>query len=291
MDALNQQIGAMAAQPLGVPGDDLPGNSRALDLLREYHRGEPAEFKGKRALVVGGGDAALDAARTLVRLGASSVCILYRRSREEMPAHSEEVDAAESEGVDLLTRMLPVRVLGEERVEGLVAIRTEPGPPDESGRRSPVKVSGSEIEIASEIIVSAVGQRPDLSFLDADIGRDADGSILIDAETGATSAAGVFAGGDLTPGPKTVIHAIADGRRAAYGIDLHLAEEGSAVVPLEFMSTEDPSFFTPRNLVVEPGHKTSLRPAGERRGDHQDVVIPLGEREALGALARFPLAR
>lgn len=285
-DAVYLGFGAMAGRPLGVPGDDLPGNTRALDLLRAVHRGEPVEVRGKRALVVGGGDAALDAARTLLRLGASTVGILYRRSREEMPAHPEEVDAAEKEGIELLTRMVPVRVLGEERVEGLAAIRTRPGSPDESGRRSPVGVPGSEIEVPAEIVVSAVGQRPDLSCVDVDLGLDENGSILIEAETGATSRAGVFAGGDLTPGPKTVIHAIADGRRAAYGIDLHLAEEGSAVAPLEFMNSENLAFFTPRNLVAEPGHRASLRPAEVRRGDHEDVVIPLGEREAREEAAR-----
>jgi len=285
-DAVYLGVGAMSGLPLGVPGDALPGNLDALDLLRKYHRGESIEAEGKSFLVVGGGDAAIDVARTLLRLRAASVRIVYRRSREEMPAHPEEVDAAEKEGVELQTRALPVRVLGAERVEGLRWIATEPGPPDDSGRRTPVRVPGSETETGADFVVAAVGQRPDLAFLDVEPALTPDGSIEVDAETGATSIPGVFAGGDVTPGPKTVIHAIADGRRAAYGIDLRLSREGVAVEPVEFLSPEGMSFFVPRNLTEEPGHRAALRAASERARDHEDVVVPLTEHEAREEAAR-----
>jgi len=285
-DAVYLGIGAMAGMPLGVPGDELPGSLLAWDLLRSYHRGEPAEGAGKHVLVVGGGDLALDAARTLVRLGAASVRIVYRRSREEMPAHPEEVSAAENEGVELFARMAPARVLGSRRVEGLSVVRTEPGPPDETGRRSPLAVPGSESELVADLVVSATGQRPDLSCLDVTPDLSPEGSVRVNAETGATSIAGVFAGGDLTPGPKTVIHAIAEGRRAAFGIDLHLAREGVPVVPVESLNPEAFSFFMPRNLVAEPGHSAELRPAAERSRDHDDVVIPLTEEQAREEAAR-----
>jgi NADPH-dependent glutamate synthase beta subunit-like oxidoreductase/pyruvate/2-oxoacid:ferredoxin oxidoreductase beta subunit len=285
-DAVYLGVGAMAGLPLGVSGDDFAGNVQAVDLLRRHHRGEEIEAEGKRFLVVGGGDAALDAARTLVRLGAASVRIVYRRSREEMPAHAEEVSAAEKEGVELSTRLAPVEVLGDGSVEGLRAIKTEPGSPDKSGRRAPVPVPGSEIDIPADFIVAAVGQRPDLSFLDVELALTSNGSIEVDSETGATSLPGVFAGGDVTPGPKTVIHAIAEGRRAAYGIDLLLADEGSVVEPVEFVNPEGLSYFVPRNLHAEPGHRAALRPASERRGDQQDVVVPLTEQEAREEAAR-----
>jgi formate dehydrogenase major subunit len=285
-DAVYLGVGAMTGRRLGVPGDELPGNIGALDLLRRYHQGGKVEAEGRRFLVVGGGDAALDAARVLVRLGASSVRIVYRRSREEMPAHLEEVDAAEKEGIELMTRVAPNRVLGTDRVEGLRVIGTEPGPPDESGRRAPLSVAGSELDIATDFIVSAVGQRPDTGCLDAALALTPDGSIQVDPDTGSTSMAGVFAGGDLTPGPKTVIHAIADGRRAAFGIDLRLAPEGTAVLPLEFVNPEGLSFFTPRSLTAEPAHRAELRPAEVRRRDHHDVVVPLTEEEAREEAAR-----
>jgi indolepyruvate ferredoxin oxidoreductase alpha subunit len=285
-DAVYLGVGAMAGQPLGVAGDDLPGNVEALDLLRRHHRGEAVEAAGKRFVVVGGGDAALDAARTLVRRGAASVRIAYRRSREEMPAHADEVDAAEQEGVELSTRLAPVGVSGAEHVEGLRVIRTEPGPPDESGRRSPVPIPGSETEIPADGVVAAVGQRADLSFLDVELALTPGGSVETHPATGATSMPGIFAGGDVTPGPKTVVHAIADGRRAAYGIDLLLAEEGGTVEPVEFLSPEGMSFFVPRHLHAEPGHHAALRPASERSRDEHDAVIPLNEQEAREEAAR-----
>jgi indolepyruvate ferredoxin oxidoreductase alpha subunit len=285
-DAVYLGVGAMAGLPLGVPGDDLRGNVEALDLLRRNHGGQAVEAEGKHFVVVGGGDAALDVARTSVRLGAASVRIVYRRSREEMPAHPEEVDAAVKEGIELLTRLTPVQVLGAEQVQGLRVIRTEPGPPDPSGRRTPVPVPGSESEFPADVVVAAVGQRPDLSFLDVQPALTPDGSIGVDPETGATSMPRVFAGGDVTPGPKTVVHAIAEGRRAAYGIDRLLAPEGSVVEPVEFIDPEGLSFFMPRNLTVEPGHRAALRPASERRQDQQDVVVPLTEQEAREEAAR-----
>jgi NADPH-dependent glutamate synthase beta subunit-like oxidoreductase len=285
-DAVYLGIGAMSGLPLGVPGGDLTGNLDALDLLRKYHRGERIEARGKRFLVVGGGDAALDVSRTLLRLGAASVRLVYRRSREEMPAHPEEIDAAEKEGVELLTRVAPVRVLGGERVEGLRLIGTEPGPPDDSGRRTPLPVGGSETEVAADFVVAAVGQRPDLSYLDVELALASDGSVAVDAETGASSTPGVFAGGDVTSGPKTVIHAIGEGRRAAYGIDLRLSPDGAVVEPVQFLNPEGMSFFMPRNLIEEPGHRATLRPASERSRDHQDVVVPLTEQEAREEAAR-----
>ena len=279
-DAVYLGIGAMVGFPLGVLGDDLPGNMLALDLLRGYHRGDRIEVTGGRFLVVGGGDAAVDAARVLVRLGAASVRIVYRRGRDEMPAHVEEVDAAEGEGIEILTRMEPVAVLRGERISGLRVARTEAGPPDESGRPRPVRIPDSELDLDADVVVSAVGQRPDLSMLDIQPVLTSNGSIEVNPETGATSIESVFAGGDLTPGPKTVIHAVAEGRRAAYGIDLHLAAPGTDVEPVEFLSAEGRDFFTPRNLVTEPAHRTGLRPADVRRHDHEDVVVPLDEAQA-----------
>jgi indolepyruvate ferredoxin oxidoreductase alpha subunit len=285
-DAVYLGVGAMAGLPLGVDGDDLPGNVQALELLRRHHHGEQIDAAGKRYVVVGGGDAAVDAARSLVRLGAASVEIVYRRAREEMPAHAEEVAAAEKEGVGLTTRLAPVAVVGVDRVEALRVVETGPGPIDASGRRSPVPVPGSEREIPADRIVAAVGQRADLSCLDVEPALANGGAVEVDAMTGATSLPGLFAGGDVTPGPKTVIHAISEGRRAAYGIDLHLAPEGSVVEPVEFLDTSQFSFFTPRHLLAEPGHRAGLRPAEERRRDEQDVVVPLTEQEAREEAAR-----
>jgi indolepyruvate ferredoxin oxidoreductase alpha subunit len=276
-------IGAMAGIPLSAPGGDSACVVQALDLLRSHHRGERIDAAGMRCIVIGGGDAAVDAARVLVRLGAATVTVVYRRDREEMPAHPEEVDAAEEEGIVLRLREAPVAVKdsGELRI-----IRTEPGAPDASGRRSPVNVPGSEEEIEAELIVAAIGQRPELSFVNGELRLTEGGYVEIDPESGATSMAGVFAGGDITPGPKTVIHAIADGRRAAWGIDLHMAEDRAAVPPVEFLTIDELQFTPPTDLVAEPSHRAALRPAAERRGDHEDVIVPLTEAEAREEAAR-----
>ncbi|UCF66934.1 MAG: FAD-dependent oxidoreductase, partial [Acidobacteriota bacterium] len=285
-DAVYLGIGAMTGKNLGVAGDRLEGNVDALDLLRPNHHRQPFDARGKQALVVGGGDAAVDAARTLVRLGAGSVTIVYRRSREEMPAHPEQVDEAAAEGVEILTRRAPLEVLGTERVEGLRVVATEPGPPDESGRRSPVVVAGTETDLAADLVVAAIGQRPDLTCLDVALEMSEDGFVAVDPETAKTSMAGVFAGGDVTPGPKTVIHAIADGRRAAFGIDLHLAPEGAVVAPMEFVDPTGLSFYVPQTLSAEPSHRAGLRAATERAVDHDDVVVPLTEQQAREEAAR-----
>jgi NADPH-dependent glutamate synthase beta subunit-like oxidoreductase len=229
----------------------------------------------------------MTATRSLIfRLGAGSVQIVYRRSRDEMPAHPEEVTAAVEEGLELLTKVAPLRVLGEERATGLTVIRTEPGSPDESGRRRPVPIPGSETDLEADLIVAAIGQAPELGFLDLDLKLTADHHIEIDPDTGATSMPGVFAGGDVTPGPRTVIHAVAGGRRAAYGIDLHLAGPGTTVRPVDLPVVDQPSFPVSEVVQPEPGHRTTLRPPAERSQDHYDTVIPLSEQQARQEAAR-----
>jgi NADPH-dependent glutamate synthase beta subunit-like oxidoreductase len=279
-DAVFLGIGAGMGLPLGIPGDDLPGVIQAIDLLRSYHRGQATDAAGRSFLVVGGGDAAVDAARTLIRLGAASVRIIYRRSRDEMPAHPEEVEAAVAEGVDLLAHHAPQEVLGSYHAEGLQVIRTKPGTPDSSGRCRPLPIAGSESILPADIIVAAIGQEPELPAGGPKLELAADGCIAIDPETGATSLPGIFAGGDVTPGPRTVIHAVADGRRAAYGIDLHLAQAGAAVPPVDLSLPDEPRFYEPGELEAEPGYRAGLRAADERRRDHDDVVVPLGVTQA-----------
>jgi NADPH-dependent glutamate synthase beta subunit-like oxidoreductase len=199
-----------------------------------------------------------------------------------MPAHSEEVAAAGEEGVSIRLHMAPLGATGK----GLQVIRTEPGSPDESGRRSPVPVPGSEEEIAADLVVAAIGQRPELSFLGGALQLTDDGSLQVDPESGATSMQGIFAGGDITPGPKTVIHAIADGRKAAWGIDLHLAKDATTVAPVEFLDLQELSIAPPAGLAAEPSHRITLRPAAERVGDSDDVVVALSEEQAREEAAR-----
>ena len=181
---------------------------------------------GKNVAVVGGGNVAMDAARTALRLGAEHVYIVYRRGEAELPARLEEVHHAKEEGIDFKLLNNPVAVLGNEQgwVTGLKCIRMELGEPDASGRRRPVAVEGSEFELAVDTVVIAIGQGPNPLIQSTTKGLDTNkrGNILADEETGATSKPGVFAGGDIVTGAATVILAMGAGKKAAKAIDEYL---------------------------------------------------------------------
>ncbi|HIC94943.1 MAG TPA: FAD-dependent oxidoreductase, partial [Anaerolineae bacterium] len=209
-DALFIAVGAHKSRRLGVSGEDLEGVLHGVDFLHRVNLGEDVAL-GRRVIVVGGGDVAVDSAMVARRLGAQQVTILYRRSRAEMPAHPWEVEEAEEEGIAFHFLASPVRVLGEKgRVVGLECVRMELGEPDESGRRRPIPIPGSEFTVEADTVIVAIGQAVDASFLEAggwELGRG--GRIAVDPLTLATGVPGVFAGGDAVTGPATVIEAIA----------------------------------------------------------------------------------
>jgi len=177
-----------------------------------------------RVIIVGGGNVAIDCARTCVRLGFKEVNILYRRSRAEMPARGEEVEAAENEGVKITFLAAPVKILtGEGTVTGVECIRMELGEPDASGRRRPIPVEGSEFTIETDMVIPAIGEKPDLSSIEGKpVKTTEQGTVAIDSTSYQTSLPGVFAGGDCVTGPATLIEAIAAGNRAACCIDQYL---------------------------------------------------------------------
>ncbi|MHB9150194.1 MAG: FAD-dependent oxidoreductase [Thermoleophilia bacterium] len=216
-------IGAHSGKKLRIPGEDLPGSMDAIEFLREVALGERTSV-GEKVLVIGGGNSAMDAARTALRLGAKEVGVVYRRSREEMPANPWEIDEAMEEGVDFHFLSAPVRCDGETCVQVLVCQEMELGPPDESGRRAPVATSRAPYELEADVIIAAVGQQPDFSPFTGDtaIGVNKWGYLEIDPMTFATTKAGVFVGGDAISGGASVIEAIHAGKTAAKYIDLHL---------------------------------------------------------------------
>jgi glutamate synthase (NADPH/NADH) small chain len=177
--------------------------------------------------VIGGGNTAMDAVRTSLRLGAEHSYLIYRRSRKEMPARHEEIEHAEEEGVQIEMLAAPVAVLGDEknRVRAIRCIRMELGAPDASGRRSPVEIKGSEFELEVDTVVFAVGQgaNPLIRQTTPDLPTNKWGNLIADGKTGATSKKGVFAGGDIVTGGATVISAMGAGRRAARAINEYLA--------------------------------------------------------------------
>ncbi len=235
--------GAHESLKLNVPGEEAAGVVPGVDLLRAVNMGEKVKI-GKKVAVIGGGNTAIDAARVARRLGAS-VTIVYRRSRAEMPATPAEVKAAEAEKIEIMFLATPSRVVSAKgRVSQLECQRMELGAPDETGRRRPVPVPGSEFVIDVDTVIPALGQASNLDFAEG-LGLEVSGrgTLVVDEATLATNIEGVFAGGDVVTGPAMVIDAIAAGKKAAQSIDKYLraqpldrAEKGK---PAEKLSAEE----------------------------------------------------
>jgi glutamate synthase (NADPH/NADH) small chain len=181
---------------------------------------------GNRVAVMGGGNVAMDSARCSLRLGAAEVHIVYRRSEHEMPARREEVEHAIEEGVQLDLLCSPIRIIGDKDgwVEALECVRYELGEPDESGRRSPIQIKGSEFIMPMDTVIMAIGNSPNplIAQTTPDLKTGRHGVLMADPETGATTKKGVYAGGDVVTGAATVISAMGAGKIAAASIDRYL---------------------------------------------------------------------
>ncbi|MCP4756761.1 MAG: FAD-dependent oxidoreductase [Proteobacteria bacterium] len=217
-------FGAHTGIKLGVAGEEADGVRQGVDFLRELNLTGKTEV-GKRVGIIGGGNVAIDVARSAVRLGAEAVSIIYRRTRKEMPAWEEEIQAAEDEGTKITYLAAPEEVVIKDgKVAGITCIRMELGEPDASGRRRPVPVAGSQYVIELDQLIPAIGQRPDLSAIEGvsnlEISRWH--TIEVDQTTYATGKVGVFAGGDMETGPDIAIGAIAAGTEAAESIVRYL---------------------------------------------------------------------
>lgn len=222
-DAVYVAAGFQKDTPLNIPGirEAKKGVYAALTLLDRVRRGEKPDI-GKKALVIGGGDTAMDAVRTSRRLTGNPATIVYRRTRAEMPASPEEIEGALEEGCILEELVSPVRVVLDDQgsVTGLACVRNRLDEPGPDGRRRPVVIPGSDFVIPCDSLMVAVGQTPELSFLDGSVVTlCGDGGIAIEPDTGRTQAPNVYAGGDVAEaGPESIIAACADGRRAAEAI-------------------------------------------------------------------------
>ena len=229
-DAVFIGVGAGLPKFLGVPGENLVGVFSANEYLTRINLGraykfpeyDTPAFHGKIVTVFGAGNVAMDAARTALRMGAEEVHVCYRRTRAEMPARHEEVEHAEEEGVifDMLVNPLSFKGDANQRLERVVLQRMELGEPDESGRRRPVAVQGSEFEMKTDLAIVALGTRSNPILLEAteDLEKNKWGYIVVNEETCETSIPNVFAGGDIVTGAATVILAAGAGRRAGMSI-------------------------------------------------------------------------
>ncbi len=296
-DAVFLATGAHLQAGLGIPGEERKGVLGGLEFLRHVRQSKPVEL-GKKVAVIGGGNTALDAARTSLRMGATPV-IYYRRSRHEMPAHPEEVEEAEREGIQIEFLTAPASVTASRSSLRLECIRMELGEPDESGRRRPVPIEGSNFAVTVDTVISAIGERCDLSFIPQGVETDS-GLVVTDAWRHSTLR-GFFAGGDLAQPERTVAHAIGTGKRAAVGIDSFIRgkepklaawgpgagdfsmleyltgssqeEESRKVVRFENLNTD---YFEP----VQRANMPKL-PRRQRLGGFGEVNIGLPEDEAI----------
>jgi NADH-quinone oxidoreductase subunit F len=270
-------IGAHQGAKLRIEGEDSPEVREGVSFLREINMGNKVRV-GDRIAVVGGGNVAMDASRSALRLGAKEATIIYRRTRDEMPAGEEEIEEALLEGVKIEFLAAPIKIARKNGAVKLTCIRMELGMVDESGRRRPVPIEGSEFSLTFDTLVAAIGQVPEVpGKFGLPLGRG--NTVQVDADTLATAREGVFAGGDAVTGPATVIEAIAAGRQAAISIDKYLG--GSGAIDETLASPEEVEILP----EIEEGEKHRISiptlTLNERLGSFAEVELGLGEEMAI----------
>ena len=278
--------GAHKSMKLAIPGETEEGVIPAMELLSQINQGKGVPL-GKHIGIVGGGNAAIDAARVAVRhKNSEKVTILYRRTRKEMPAYEEEIEDALEEGIEIQYLVTPVKILTENgKISGVECIRMKLGEMDESGRRRPVPIEGSEFSLELDTIIPAIGERPDTSFIEEKdkIGISKWETIIADEETGATSRKDIFAGGDVVTGPSTVVKAIGMGKRAAESIDNYL--QGRSVEKNYDLSR--PSVYIPPVELTEEEIENAQRTEtprlapDKRRKNFREVALTLTKEMAV----------
>jgi formate dehydrogenase major subunit len=290
-------LGAWNSTKMNIPGEDADGVMAGIDFLEKVNRGEIDSMQG-RVLVVGGGNTAVDAARTSLRLGADKVTVVYRRSRNEMPAHHVEIEDMEREGVqlELLTNPIAIHKDEQGRLRRVTCIRMELGEPDASGRRRPVPVAGSEFDIEAEWVFQAVGQQPQSDFLtDSGLKNELKttrwGSIEVDPEAMTTSVSGIFAGGDMVTGAATAIEAIAAGKKAALAIHRYLTGHVIPRLKPPFLSKREnlKDKLAPEDLLVKvqtPREHIPALPVEERVKSFIEVELGYSAEQAAAEAER-----
>lgn len=286
-EAIFLGIGAPDSLSMGLPGEDAEGVVQAVPFLQRYNIRGSVEV-GRDVVVIGGGNAAIDAARTALRLGAESVQILYRRSQEEMPAYEEEVAEAVQEGVMINCLTQPVEILADKKghVKAVSCLRMGLGTFDASGRRRPLAQSQDPLTVKADQVIMAIGQRLDLAGLtgEASLMLNDRRFISVDPTTGATNIERVFAGGDCTDGPSSVVEAIAAGERAAVGIDLYLSGENHAFWRYERIT--ETNYDPDDEISAEKRAAVRQIPVERRKHNFEEVELPWTEEVAMAQAHR-----
>ena len=279
-------IGSHDSVKIGIPGeDDTKGVLDAISFLRYANLGDRS-CPGREVNVIGGGNVAVDAARVAKRLGAEKVTVVYRRSAGEMPAYDEEIQNALEEGIIFSYLTAPIRILAEHgQAGGLECIRTELGQPDESGRRRPVLVEGSEFVIRCDAVISAIGQKTDTSYADKMPGLKwtRRNTIEADPDTGQTSVPHVFAGGDAVSGPATVVEAVAAGHKASGHIHqcLETGNWETEIPTQEPARNPEPADLIPDSFVPHPREVLTHIDPGVRVSSFDEAALGFTEDQAL----------
>lgn len=293
-DAIFLGVGAWKDYALRVEGENLDGCMTGIDFLSKMGLGEKVTI-GRRCAVIGGGNTAIDCVRTLIRSGAEEVYIIYRRTRAEMPANEVEIIAAEHEGVKFQFLAAPVKVIGDDNghISHLEYLKMELGEPDASGRRRPVPIEGSETRIALDMLITAIGQGPDVSFKDkekslAELGVTRWNTIDGDPETLQSNIPYIFSAGDAYTGASLVVEAIGGGRRAARSIHLYLNGEEVAAVPGSLRKKHIPEslFESVAGIVNSPRAEMPELPVEERIRSMAEADLVISEKTALAESGR-----
>ena len=299
-------LGNHVSKKLGVSGEDEDWAMSGVEFLRKVSLGKEVPL-GKKVVIIGGGNTAIDDARTALRLGAKP-SILYRRTREEMPAFPAEIQEAEEEGIEISFLVSPVRLLVERGQKKLECVKNRLGPPDEDGRRRPVEVKGSNYFIEVDQVLTAIGEDADLAALPKKLGVQ--DSIIPTDERGATKLEGTFAGGDIIHQPHTVVHAIGSGKRAAIFIDcflrkqkwegvfdsIRLGERGNLSMRRYLTEEKERPPLSPKTVLLKDLNidyfehkkrkKTSRLPMGRRQGTFEEVNLGFPEETAVAEAQR-----
>jgi len=283
-DSIFISVGTHDTSKLDVEGSNLKGIISCLDFLREANIGQKENLKGKKVMVIGGGNTAMDASRTALRLGAEKVTVIYRRSRSEMPCFKPEIDEAEEEGVEIMVLRNPIQFFGEDGIlKKVQLIKMKLGEPDQSGRRRPEPIPGSEYIEDIDIVIEAIGLQPSTSMFGNTIEIKKGGTIKVNETTLQTSVESIFAGGDSVTGASTIIEAAGQGKKAAFYIDKYLQN-----LPLNNYVFGDKLPAIDKNKVLERGTfklipqvDAKFRNIHERIQDFKDVELTLSEEEVL----------
>ena len=285
-DAIYISTGTQIPQKVNVPGEDLKGVLPGISFLKDVKLYNSVDLTGHVVAVIGGGNTAIDSARTALRLGAKKVMILYRRTRDMMPAYDIEIEEALHEGVELIELVSPVRFIGDKHghVAKIECVRRRLGNFDNKGRRNTSHIEGSNFIIDVDTVITAVSQYSDLPFVPKeDIGVTPWGTFIVDKETQMTTMPGVFAGGDVARGPDEVIRAIADGKNAARSIDLYLNGKG---ILNKGEKIDIPEIFDVDEIVSHERFPMEMLPLEQRVNSFDEVVLGYHKLNAIAEAMR-----